>query len=100
MARAQGAFEYVLLVGLVLALVVGIIITLRGGLGGSGSNVALTNCLAQLSSSSECYNTTGGWDSNKLVQTNAYRACGSSPATAQHGTCGALPTCYCGPKPS
>ncbi|HEV8289703.1 MAG TPA: hypothetical protein VGQ00_01985 [Candidatus Norongarragalinales archaeon] len=97
--RGQGAFEYVLLVGLVLALVVGIIFVLRGGLAGSGSQVATQQCLAQLASDPYCYNSTGGWVPGNNPVPTQYNACSSSSATTAHGT-GASPNFYCGPKPA
>lgn len=62
MKRGQGAFEYVLLLGGVLLIVVLAVVLLRGGIFQSGGQtVSKQNCQSALAQSTGCYYTNGTW---------------------------------------
>lgn len=64
MKRAQGSFEYILLLGGILLIVVVAIVMLRGNVGTKGGqNIDSASCRAELSGTNLCF-TNGVWDGN------------------------------------
>ncbi|HLC47646.1 MAG TPA: class III signal peptide-containing protein [Candidatus Norongarragalinales archaeon] len=64
MRKAQGAFEYILLLGGVLLIVAMVILILRSSLTRESSRVDLITCKVQLIGVQACINSTGGWTGN------------------------------------
>ncbi|MBI5228889.1 class III signal peptide-containing protein [Candidatus Micrarchaeota archaeon] len=100
MKKGQGAFEYILLLAGVLLIVVIIVVLLRGPLAQTGPAQAMKQaCYTQLASSSGCWDTSGNFKADGVVDyasvpsckgLNGYRIKGDTTA----GLCTATSTSY------
>ena len=100
--RGQGTFEYVLLLGGVLLIVVLAVVLLQGTFGTSKGNVNKNSCTAALVQDQTCW-TGGAWNPCGGVDGAVkYKDCGLSAAKPDP-SCAALvlpATVYCGPNPA
>lgn len=103
MKRGQGTFEYVLLLGGVLLIVVLAIVVLQNTAQQSFQGAGKNQCTARLITSIECQSTTEADRWNECGQVTATEFNGCVSTTAPTGfTCGALGAgkAYCGAKPA
>lgn len=102
MKRGQGTFEYVLLLGGVLLIVVLAIVVLQNTAQQSFQGAGKNQCSARVLTDISCNNATG-YNACGQVDTAQYVGCGLS--TAVPAGCGAAfapavaPKAYCGAKP-
>ena len=98
MRKAQGAFEYVLLLGGVLLIVVLAVVLLRGGLFQSGSqNVELNACKNSLVTAPGCFDGNGVWNTTGVATVTT--SCHDTLVAASY-TCPSASTCLCGEAPA
>ena len=101
-SRGQGTFEYVLLLGGVLLIVVLAVVLLRGGLFQTGAQSVNTQaCVNVLVKSGTCYDTNGNWVPSGVVGVpNPLPAsCQATLGAAAPYSCTAT-QCLCGTKPT